>query len=87
MTPYEDMENWELFEDVTEAFVSASLAENLSGVTPELLSKVWRIDNATAKRNVKVTTQLSIQDTNTRLFHKIWNKWYNSEEQKYIVIL
>ena len=38
--PFEDMEDCELFEDVTEAFVSASLAENLSGVTPELLSKV-----------------------------------------------
>ena len=40
---------------------------NPSGVTPELLAKIWRIDNATAKRTVKVTTQLSRQDSNTSL--------------------
>ena len=57
-TPFEDMEYCELFEDVTAAFSSASHAENPSGVTPELLAKIWCIDNATAKRTVKVTTQL-----------------------------
>ena len=52
---------------MTADFVSASHAENPSGVTPEMLTKVWRIDNATAKRTVKVNTQLSRQDDNTSL--------------------
>ena len=31
------------------------------------MTKVWRIDNATAKRTINVTTQLSRQDVNTSL--------------------
>ena len=57
-TPFEDMEDCDLFEDVTAAFVSASYAEKMYGVTPDLPAKVWRIDDATSKRTVKVTTQL-----------------------------
>ena len=57
-TPFEDMEDCELFEDVNADFVSASHAKNPSGVTPELLAKVRRIDNATSKRTVKVNTQI-----------------------------
>ena len=39
-TPFEDMEDCELFEDVTAAFFSASYAENPFGVTPKLLAIV-----------------------------------------------
>ena len=66
-TPFEDMENCESFEDVTAAFVGALHAEKPSGITPEMLAMVWRIDNKTANRTVKVTTQLSIQDANTSI--------------------
>ena len=69
-TPFEDMEDCELFEDVTADFVSASHAKNPSGVTPELLENLSRIDNTTAKRTDKVTTQLSIKDANTSLSRK-----------------
>ena len=61
------MEDCELFEDVTADFVIASHVENMSGDTLELLEKVWRIDNATAKCTVKVTTQLSREDANTSI--------------------
>ena len=65
--PFEDMEDCELFEDVTAGFVSASNAEKPYRVTPELLAKVWRIYNSTAKRTIKVTTQLPRQDAKTSL--------------------
>ena len=79
-TPFEDMEDCELFEDVTSAFVSASHAENPSGVTPELLANVWCIYNAAAKFNFKVTTQLSRQDANTSLS---WNFGTNDIMMRY----
>ena len=68
MTLFEYMEDFELFEDVTADFVSDLHAEKPSGVTTEMFEKVWRIDNATAKRNVKLTNQLSRQDANTILY-------------------
>ena len=64
------MEDCESFEDFNAAFVSASHAENPSRVTPELLEKVWRIDNATVKRTLKVNSKISRHDTNTSLS---WN--------------
>ena len=79
-TPFEDMEDWKLFEDVTTDFVSASHAEKPSGVTPELLEKVWRIYNATYKRNVKVTTKLYRHDANTSLS---WSFEKNDRMLKY----
>ena len=57
----------ELFEDIQKSFVSASHAEKPKGVTPEILMKVWSIDNATAKRTINVTSQLARQDANTTL--------------------
>ena len=39
-TPFEDMEDEELFEDASAAFFSASHAEDPSGVIPELLAKI-----------------------------------------------
>ena len=55
------------FDDVSTAFVSDSHAENPTGVTLEILAKVWRIYNATAKRATNFTTQLARQDVNTSL--------------------
>ena len=66
-TRFEDTLDCELFEDVTSDFSSASHAEKQSGVTPELLEKDWRINNSSVKHTVKVNTQLSRQDANTRL--------------------
>ena len=56
-----------MFEDASTAFVSASHAENPTGITPDILAKVWQIDNATAKRTINVTSQIAKQDVNTSL--------------------
>ena len=69
-TPFEDMEDCEFFENVTAAFVSDLHVENPSGVTPDLLANVWIIEKAGGKNTVKVTTQLSKQDSNTSLSRK-----------------
>ena len=49
-------------------FFSASHAEKTSRVTPEMLEKVWRTDDATSNRTVKGNTQLSRQDANTSIY-------------------
>ena len=48
-------------------FASATHAEKRKGVSPELLDKIWRIDNKTAKRTIRTTTQLNRQEANTKL--------------------
>ena len=65
--PLEDLVECELFEDIQKAFVISSHVEKPKGVTPEILMKVWRIENATAKRTINVTSQLASQDANTTL--------------------
>ena len=40
-------------------FASATHAEKRKGVSPELLEKIWRIDNKTAKKTIRTTTQLN----------------------------
>ena len=40
-------------------FASANHAEKRNGVSPELLEKIWRIDNKTAKRTICTTNQLN----------------------------
>ena len=65
--PLSDLMDFDFFEDVSTAFVSASHAENPTGVTPEILAKVWRIDNATAKLTINVTTHLARQDVSTSI--------------------
>ena len=62
-----DSMDCDIFEDASTAFVSASHEEKPTGVTPEILEKVWRIDNETAKRTINATTQLAKQDVNTSL--------------------
>ena len=59
--------DFDFFEDVSTAFVSVYHAENPTGVTREILAKVWRIYNITAKRKINVTTQLAKQDVNTSI--------------------
>ena len=87
--PFEDIEDWESFEEFNAAFVSASHAENPSRVTPELLEKVWRIDNATVKRTLKVTTLISRHDNNTSLSWKFGKmiEFWGTEEYIYSLIL
>ena len=52
------------FEDVSTAFVCASHSKNPTGVTPEILAKVCRIDIATAKCTINVITPVARQDVN-----------------------
>ena len=47
--------------------VSAVLKRPPRGVTAEHLSKVWRVDHATAQRTLETTTQLRPQDGNSSL--------------------
>ena len=49
------------FEADIAAFVGATSASRPTGITAETLSKIWRIDHATAARTLKVTTQLNTQ--------------------------
>ena len=48
-------------------FASAIHAEKQKGVSPELLKKIWRIDNKTAKRIICTTTHLNRQEANPKL--------------------
>jgi len=50
-----------------DVFASATHAEKPKGVNAELLQKIWRIDEETAKRTIKTTTQLNRQDLNSKL--------------------
>jgi len=51
----------ELFEAAISAFIGATSASKPTGITAEVLSNIWRIDQATAARTLKVTTQLNNQ--------------------------
>ena len=58
----------ELFiNSIQEAFAGATHAEKPKGISPQLLEKIWGIDNETAKRTLKTTTQLNRQDANSKL--------------------
>ena len=48
-------------------FASATHAEKQKGVSPELLEKIWRIDNITSKRTIRTTTQLNRKEENSKL--------------------
>ena len=48
-------------------FASATHAEKQKEVSPELLEKIWRIGNSTAKRTIRTTTQLNRQEENSKL--------------------
>ena len=48
-------------EQVEEFFSHATNASRPCGVTPELLSKVWRTSTEDARRTIDTTTQTSVQ--------------------------
>ena len=60
--PEKDLINHEIdaldFDDVFAAGVAATFASKTKGVDPSHLAKVWRIDHATARRTIEVTSQL-----------------------------
>ena len=52
--------DWEILyttEQEMRGFASATHAEKRKGVSPELIEKIWRIDNKTSKRTIRTTTQ------------------------------
>ena len=55
-------------------FASATHAEKRKGVSPELLEKIWRIDNSTAKRTICTTNQLNRQEENSKLSRNFGTK-------------
>ena len=55
------------FADNFTAAADAAHAEKPKGVSADLLQKIWRIDNDTAKRTIGKTTQLNRQDANSKL--------------------
>ena len=50
---YPDCEILYATEQKMRGFASATHADKRKGVSPELLEKIWRIDNKTAKRTLK----------------------------------
>ena len=62
------MMNLEENDDAIESFMSlAAHARQRRNITPEYLSKVWRIDIPTAKRTLAVTSQRSIRPNDSKL--------------------
>ena len=62
--------DWEILyatEQEMRGFASATNAKKRKGVSPELLEKIWRINNSTAKRTIITTTQLNRQEENSKL--------------------
>ena len=53
-------------EQEMKGFASATHTENRKGVSHELLEKIWRINNKTAKRTIRTTTQLNRQGANSK---------------------
>ena len=58
-----DEDQWETMEDEIDDFMASAVAGFASGVSPELLSKVWRISHEEAKRTIDVTTQRAVRPT------------------------
>ena len=53
----EEEDQWEELEDQIDEFMASAVATFNSGVTPEHLSKVWRISHEEAKRTIDNTSQ------------------------------
>jgi len=68
-----DSSGCELFEAPTTfvaniaAFIGATSASKPTGITAETLSKIWRIDQVSAARTLKVTSQLNHQGRSENL--------------------
>ncbi len=56
-----------IFAEATTANASATHAAPPKGISPEILSKVFRIDHDTARRTIDVTTQFNRRDPNSSI--------------------
>ena len=65
-----DLDSEELQEQVKEFLSHAVNASRLHGVTPEHLSKVWRISTEDPRRTIDTTTQTSVRTQDPTLSHK-----------------
>ena len=54
---------------VDEYFSHSTIASRPRGVTPEHLSKIWRISHEDAKRTIDTTTQTSVRTQDPTLSH------------------
>ena len=61
-----DAETWELFDST----ISSAHAEMPKGITKEPISKIWMILGDEARCTIVVTTQLNMQDADSRLSRK-----------------
>jgi len=50
-------------DELFNASVAGLKGDRLTGVTPDHLSKIWKIDLPTARRTLNITSQLKKQDT------------------------
>jgi hypothetical protein len=66
-TEEEREDDWEGLEAEIDDFMASAVATFASGVTPEHLSKVWRISHEEAKRTIDNTTHLSVRPRDTTL--------------------
>ena len=59
--------DWEILyatEQEMRGFASETHAEKRKGLSPELLEKIWRIENSTSKMTICTTTLLNRQEAN-----------------------
>ena len=56
------------FSDNVGASEGAAHAEKPKGVSSELMKKIWRIDESTAKRSINTSALFCRQDSNSRLY-------------------
>ena len=64
-----DLDSEGVQEQLEEFFSHAANTSRLHGVTPEHLSKVWRISTEDARRMIETTTQTSVQTQDPTLSH------------------
>ena len=60
-------DQWDDMEDAIDSVMASATASFASGVSPEHLSKVWRISHEDAKRTLDITSHLSQRPTNPEL--------------------
>jgi hypothetical protein len=60
-------DQWDDMEDAIDSVMASATASFASGVSPEHLSKVWRISHEDAKRTLDITSHLSKRPTNPEL--------------------
>jgi hypothetical protein len=60
-------DQWDDVEDEIDAFMASATASFASGVSPEQLSKVWRISHEDAKRTLDNTSHILLRPTKPEL--------------------